>query len=291
MLHTIENEQLAVTVSELGAELQSILGADGTQYLWQGDPKYWKDRALNIFPYVARLTQGSYDLDGQRFHMNIHGFAWTSRFQLESQEPERLVFLLTDNADTYKAYPRRFQLRIIYTLTENRLDITYSVRNADTRIMYFGIGGHPGFNVPLKQGLRFSDYTLRFEEPCRPTRVGFTQQCYLSGEDTPYPLEQDRLIPLEHSLFDEDAIVLRQMSRRVTLETQKDSHAVVVDYPQLAYLGIWHAPKTDAPYVCIEPWSSLPSKQDRVAVLEQQEDLLSLQPGEETEIRWSITLY
>ena len=75
MLHTIGNQYLTVTVSEMGAELQSILGNDGTQYLWQGDPAYWKDRALNIFPYVARLTQGRYVIDGEEYAMPIHGFA------------------------------------------------------------------------------------------------------------------------------------------------------------------------------------------------------------------------
>lgn len=40
MLHTICNEQLSVCVQEKGAELQSILGCDGTQYLWQGAPQY-----------------------------------------------------------------------------------------------------------------------------------------------------------------------------------------------------------------------------------------------------------
>ena len=28
--------------------------------------------------------------------------------------------------------------------------------------MYFGLGGHPGFNVPLEAGLSFEDYCLEF---------------------------------------------------------------------------------------------------------------------------------
>lgn len=64
MLYSIETAALRVCVSDLGAELQSILAADGTEYLWQGDPAYWKDRAPTIFPYVARLTDGVYELDG-----------------------------------------------------------------------------------------------------------------------------------------------------------------------------------------------------------------------------------
>jgi hypothetical protein len=49
-----------------------------------------------------------------------------------------------------------------------------------------------------------------------------------------------------------------------------------VEFPQMPYVGFWHWPKAEVPYVCIEPWSSLPSRKDRVEDLEQQENLLSL---------------
>ena len=37
MLYTLKNEYLTVTVSDRGAELQSVRRADGREYLWQGD--------------------------------------------------------------------------------------------------------------------------------------------------------------------------------------------------------------------------------------------------------------
>ena len=43
-----------------------------------------------------------------------------------------------------------------------------------------------------------------------------------------------------------------------------------------ALFGIWHMPHTDAPYVCIEPWSSLPSRKGVVEDLETQENLQAL---------------
>ena len=43
---------------------------------------------------------------------------------------------------------------------------------------------------------------------------------------------------------------------------------ICVTYPNMTYLGIWHMPKTDAPYICIEPWSSLPSRKNVVEDLE-----------------------
>lgn len=290
MLHTIQNGRMRVTADSLGAQLWSILGHDAAEYLWQGDQKYWADRALTIFPYVARLWQGKYELDGQVRSMPIHGFAPGSEFALAEKTDTQMVFELSDSGETFARYPRRFSFRVTYALCENTLAVTYEVINRDERTMHFGLGGHPGFNVPLEEGRAFEDYRLRFSAPCEPVRVGFTPDCFVSGEDKLYPLEDGTTLPLRHDLFDDDAIVLRAMAREVTLEDKAGGHFVKISYPDMPYLGIWHWPKTDAPYVCIEPWRSLPSRHGRMAVLEEQEDLVHLPAGETYQNRWTIEI-
>ena len=290
MFCTIKNKFLSVTVAAKGAELQSIRDASGTEYLWQGDPAYWSGRALNLFPYVARLSDGKYLLDGNQYEMGIHGFAPYSVFSLVKQEPERMVWELTDNTEVYQQYPRHFAFRIMYNLHANCLDVTFEVENKDDRVMYFGLGGHPGFNVPLVPGVSFDEYRLRFHEKCRPRRVGFTKNKLRSGNDVPFVLKDGNILPLRHALFDEDAIVLKEMARKITLETDKDAHSVTVTYPDMPYLGIWHCPHSDAPYVCIEPWCSLPSCDGEIATFEKQTDLLRVEPGECYKNHWSIQI-
>lgn len=290
MLHVIENAYLSVTASEQGAELQSIRTMDGTEYLWQGDHAYWSDRAPNLFPYVARLWQGSYMLDGDAHQMAIHGFAPYSRFVLVQKSEERMVFELRSSGETYAQYPRDFVFRIIYALEESTLCVTFEVVNRDERTMYFGLGGHPGFNVPLEEGKTFEDYQLRFGNACNPVRVGFSEDCFLNDQDIPFPLEDGMTLPLRHDLFDEDAIVLRNMAREVTLCTSDSSHSVTVSFPDMPYLGIWHWPKTDAPYVCIEPWVSLPSHKGKIAVLEEQKDMIRLESGKTYRNTWTIQI-
>ena len=91
MRYTVENEFLRVEVDSLGAELASVVDkASGAEMLWQGDPAYWPDRALNLFPYVARLTEGSYYLDGRLHRMEIHGIAPYRRFRLAEQRDDVL---------------------------------------------------------------------------------------------------------------------------------------------------------------------------------------------------------
>lgn len=290
MDHIIRNEALAVTVSERGAQLRSILGAGGTEYLWQGDPKYWSGRDLTLFPFVARLTGGSYSLDGRSYRLPIHGFAPRRDFTAVENSGTRLVMELPSDAETRAQYPREFTLRVIYGLSGGVLGVTYEVVNRDNRTMLFGLGGHPGFNVPLTKGLRFEDYRLRFPADCRPVRVGFTPDCFVSGEDTPWPLEDGGSIPLSHSLFDDDAIVLRDTCREVTLESPLDGRSVTVAFPQMPYLGLWHMPKTDAPYVCIEPWLSLPASAGAITVFENRSDLARVEPGETYRNQWSIAV-
>lgn len=71
--------------------------------------------------------------------------------------------------------------------------------------------------IPLAKGTAFEDYELHFSHACQPDRVGFTEACFLNDHDTRYPLENGTTIKLRHDLFDDDAIVLKNMARRVTL--------------------------------------------------------------------------
>lgn len=290
MLHTIRNKYLTVSVSEKGAELQSIRSIEGIEYLWQGDPAYWSDRSLNIFPYVARLNNGSYFLDGVRHHMQIHGIAPYRDFQCVSNNGKSMTFQLVADSQTYISYPRIFSFSIKYTLNQNVLEIQYEVENRDQKDMYFGLGGHPGFNVPLSPDLQFSDYYLKFGTPCEPVQIGFTEECYRSGTDMSFPMKDGQILPLCHELFDQDAIVLRDVSRAVTLACDCNSHSVTVTFPDMPFLGLWHWPKTDAPYICIEPWCSLPSCAGQETVFENQADLIKLAPSECYINNWTIEI-
>ena len=289
MLITIQNGTLSLTVDTLGAQMMSIK-RHGTEYLWQGDSKYWSDRAPILFPFIARLTNNSYTLNGKLYPMTIHGFANASEFAVAEQTEDTLVLELAANKKTLAQYPFDFIFRVIFRLEGDTLKTTYHVENRSDSTMPFGIGGHPGFKVPVGENEKFEDYYLEFSQVCHPDRVGFTPQVYLSGHDEAYPLEEGKRISLSHNLFDEDAIILKNMAREVSLRSKASGHAVTVSYPKMPYLGIWHWPHTDAPYVCIEPWSSLPSRQDVVEEFTCKSDLVQLESGKVYDNTWTITL-
>lgn len=290
MLHTIQNGCLKVEINAHGAELHSIQTADGTEYLWQGDPAVWKGQAPNIFPYVARMTEGKYTYGGKEYSMKIHGFINAVELAVEENTGERITFRYDSKEETLAQYPFPFTYRITYALDGHTLSVTSQVDNRGEKRMYFGIGGHPGFNVPLEDGLSFEDYCLEFSQKSQPSRVGFTPACFLNGQETRYPLKDGRQIPLRHDLFDDDAIVLKHADHCVTLRSEKGRRAVRVTYPDFNVIGFWHMPKMAAPYVCIEPWSSLPSRDGIVEDFAQQADLVAVNGKETYRNTWTIEI-
>lgn len=290
MFVTIKNENLCLTIDSFGAQMYELTSKSGAQYLWNGDKAYWKDRAPILFPFIGRLTSNSYKLDGITFPMGIHGFASSCEFSVVTVSSDSVQFKLSSNEVTLKQYPIEFDFFVKYSITDWTVNIQFSVDNRSKRIMPFAVGGHPGFRVPMEEGMNFEDYAIRFSVPCTPDRVGFSEDVFVNGNDSRFPLESDAVLHLRHNLFDNDAIVLKNMARQVCLYSDKTPKAITVSFPDMPYLGLWHMPKTDASYICIEPWSSLPARQNIVEEFCCKSDMIMLPSGCHYDNHWSIAI-
>ncbi|MDR1321765.1 MAG: aldose 1-epimerase family protein [Gracilibacteraceae bacterium] len=279
---------LKLRVSELGAEMLSLRFA-GKELLWQGDEAFWRDRAPNLFPYIGRLSRGMYTYKGKTYRLDIHGFAKDSLMTPIRREESSICFRFESDAESLSGYPFPFVYNVCYGLSEGRLSVRYLVENTGESAMYFGIGGHPGFGLPMDKGLIFEDYYLEFSESCFPRRILFSDERFVLGTEE-FPLARGRRLPLDHRLFDRDAIVLKSGSGAVALQSDKGSLWLELDYSGFPYLGIWHTPGADAPFVCLEPWSSLPSRQGLIEEITEQPGLVALRKGEMYENEWHITI-
>ena len=311
MIYTLRNSEMEVQVSSKGGELVSMKDADQTEYIWSGDATYWKRHAPQLFPCIGRLTNNQYRMDGALHEMGQHGFLRDYELtKVESEEQAgaetvrdaagqagakaetvtSLHLQLQSDTSTRQLYDRDWTVDIFYSLCGKTLSVRFQVRNCDTRTMRFGYGIHPGFNVPLNPALRFEDYRLDFHEVSTPKQMELTERYTISGRMHDYALAEGRYLPLQHSLFDHDAIILKDMPHTVTLGSQKDEKKVTVTFPDMPYLGIWHAPETDAPFVCIEPWSSLPSTDSVIDEFETKPDFITVEPEETYMNSWSISI-
>ena len=272
-MERIENGFLSVTVSETGAELMSICSSDGREYLWQGDASFWKRRAPLLFPFVGRHEGGVYAYKGRVYGMPCHGFAPVSLFSVSGNSGESVTLMLKSDGNTKAIYPFDFSLAVRYALSGNVLKETVTVCNEGDDVMIYGIGWHPGFNVP---GC-FDSARISFPEAGDVKRRVFSPAALDAGADVPFALEEGN-VHLRHDLFDDDAVVLSETGGRAVL-TCADGCRVELRY-STPYLGLWHTTGKEAPFVCIEPWETLPGRDGEREDISRRDDLLRLGAGE-----------
>ncbi|MCU0395236.1 MAG: aldose 1-epimerase family protein [Chitinophagaceae bacterium] len=284
----LENEHLKASFSAKGAELQALLHSNGISYLWGGDARWWGKHSPVLFPVVGSLRNDSYRYQGKTYRLPRHGFARDREFTFESLSAAEGVFTLSSDEETLQVYPFPFILQLHYLLDQHTLFCTYRVLNTGTDTLYFSVGGHPAFAVPLEPGLAYQDYYLQFEreEPL----LRYKLQDGLISEVTERVEAPGGYLPLKPELFYEDAIVLKHLqSRLVSLRSERSEHGLNFDFGGFPYLGIWAA--RDAPFVCIEPWCGHADTVAHNQELTQKPGMESLEAGGRWERTWSMTCF
>ncbi len=292
MIYTIENQKIKVDVCDLGAEIQSIYGkTNAHEYLWQANVEgLWQKRATVLFPICGRLFEGKYLYQGKEYEMPIHGFAKLYAFKVASQTADKIVFELTENEETLKMYPFKFKFTVTYSLDEASVRTAFKVENTGNSDLPFSVGGHPGFALPFENELDFTDHYVEFEQAKKRTRLDMSKSCLFLGSESPYPLENDKIIRLNHALFSADAIFLSANTGAVTLKSDKSDKFVKVTYNDMTHVGFWQTFGDNTNFVCIEPWRGVPADDGKTDDFANKREFIHLKDGESYSTYFDISV-
>ena len=286
---SIENDFLKISATTKGAELDSIFHKQQQlEYLWSGDPAFWGKKSPVLFPIVGTLRENKYLYEGNEYSLSRHGFARDREFVLEQESPNELTFLLKSDDQSKEVYPFDFEFRVSYSLQRNALHVTYDVRNTGENEMFFSVGGHPAFKVPLVEGTSYEDYFLEFEQEETAKRHLLNADGLLeSSEDF---LRGSNKINLSKELFSRDAIVLNQIhSGMVSLLSEKTEHGLNFYFDGFPFLGFWAA--KDADFLCIEPWCGVSDSINHSRQLMNKEGIICLKPHKTFTAVWSVECF
>lgn len=256
MLISIQNENVSAAIETRGAELVSFKSDDGFEHIWQGDPKYWGGHAPVLFPIVGALRSGRTRIKGEWFEMNRHGFARSQEFEVVRKEEDSVTLSIAANEASRAQYPFEFRFTVTYSLTGSSITTAFKVENTGDEPLPFCVGGHPGFNLPIAPDEVFEDYDIVFDKPetqkCPEIDL---RECLIDFDKVTYTLNDEQVIPLQHSLFYRDALVFSDLnSTYVSLKSRKSGRGVMMEFSGFSMLGIWSA-ANDGPYVALEPWT------------------------------------
>lgn len=285
----IQNEFLKVGINSQGAELANIQDTQGIEYMWKADPQFWGRHSSILFPYIGKVFNDKYRIGNQTFEGKQHGFARNTLFENIHLEKTQAHFQLKHNAATLKAYPYKFCLNVKYVLIKNQIQIIYEVENLDDQTIYFSLGAHPAFTVPLHENEKRADYTLEFNKDEWVESLLITDG-YLNGNSRDV-FDGKNCIPITDNLFDYDALIFKNMeSNQVSLVNAQGKKIWTFDYSRFSYLGIW-SKNEKSPFVCIEPWMGVADKLDADWDFREKEGVVALEVGKKFQCVHGVTIH
>ena len=279
---SISCDSLTASIDTMGAQLMSLQKGE-SEYLWQGDANWWPRRAPILFPIVGVLKNSKAESAEGTISLARHGLARLNQFEVVEQSDSSVTLQLKSTEETRKSYPYDFELRLIFSVSDDTLTQTYEVTNRGNVVLPFTLGAHPAFNIPVPgvEAASLDQYSLLFTRSWTSFGPSITDEG-LCDYATPQKLIVDSdTLPLSWELIDREKTITFEdvPDRRITLtanaETSSETHGIQMDFEGFDYLGIWSA-APGCPFVALEPWCGIADTVDTDGVFEHKPGIICL---------------
>lgn len=270
----IGNQDLAVEVSSLGAEMQALTTSDGRSWLWTGDAAFWTGRSPILFPIVGKAPDDKIAIDGTIYPMAQHGFARRSEFALAASTATMCRYELIASEATRAVYPFDFQLAVVHAVDGRALTVTAEVTNRDQKPMPFGLGFHSAFAWPLP-GAAGRNHIVTLDNKGEPGLVRLAGGL-INPAPLPSPFDAGRLV-LDHAMFEQDAMIFPSGAGEGLSYGAEGGPAMQFHFENLPNLALWTKP--GAPFLCIEPWHGTAAEAGASRELSARPSTTILAPG------------
>lgn len=281
MQFLIKHNKNSAVISSLGAELVSF-SKNETNYIWTVDNLFWNKTSPVLFPIVGKLQNDTYSLNGKEYNLPRHGFARDFEFDLIEKNENSLIFSFTQNEKTIRLFPFNFELQIAYLLNDDKLEISYLIKNNSDVTMPFSIGAHPAIAI----NTTINKYAIEFGNCQKLTCHNLNNQLF-DGTTNDIILN-DHKLPLSYSLFEKDAIVIKDFECKNLIIFENGIPYLKFDLGNFPDLGIWT--KQDAPFLCIEPWFGYADSQNTSVDFLNKEGIQILEPNKIFKSYFSIEI-
>lgn len=147
---TLKQQDLtACIVPEKGGTLVQLT-KNGMDFLYRDEenlrsPERPRCGVPFLFPMFGRLKDETYTWEGKSYHMGIHGFGHTSRWEVAKQAEDFALLVLESSPETWAQYPFDFRLEMAYQLTADTLEIGLKFENTGIVPLPYNYGFHPYF--------------------------------------------------------------------------------------------------------------------------------------------------
>ena len=286
-----------ILTSNFGAELQSFK-VNGEEKIHQGEEcvnengkPYWDRRFEILFPTVGKCINNQTILNGKIYQTQLDGFAKNLEFEPITKLDNYHSYIFKSEKKLFEKYPYEFSFIVTYRVDNNKLTTKYKIVNENEFDMPFGIGSRPALKIDNEE-LEKGNYYFEFDQPedkvhflrLRDGLVGveFARNIQVIGK---------RRIPLNSNVFNNDAFIIKGMkTNKISLKNKMTNQTIfTMDFTGFPYLAVFG--KKNAPFICLEPWVSMPDSVNGNGVFRQKNDIILLPAKKEFECKYSIEFF
>ena len=236
--------------------------------MYAGSPLLFPMVSFNHLPGAEH----HYEWRGEKYPLPQHGFARRSKWKVVKVSETSVSLELSSTEQTRRLFPFGFRHRVTYTLQGHRLHFRQLIENTSNRVMPFSTGIHPYFPAPILPGGKRSDCFAELPASRKVTQF----KNWESWTASPFaaqklPISED----FSGTMFLTD--LEKQEASFVDLEAGLRIRLNFEEAPQHRFLALWSS-STDAPFICMEPWTALPNSFSRA-----ETELILLDPGQKFE--------
>jgi len=274
LIYDIKNEKEGswITIIPERGGIITSLGIDNKEILYLDEKSLKNEESIRggvpiLFPICGRLTEAKYELKGNIYQMQIHGFARILNWEvidLKLSEKMEMKLRTSSDGNTKKIYPFDFELIFTYILDGNKLTIKQEYINKSEEVMPIYTGFHPYFKVGDKEKLQYQLDCTKYLNDSDMSISDYNGRLDMSGEPGSKILLDMNSTKL--SFFDPD------LGREIKMEYGEN----------FKYIVVWTLQGKD--FLCVEPWMALPD------AFNTKEGLEYIEPGKTLKESVSFTV-
>lgn len=270
---SVENTRFQLKIDALGGELNSLWDKKlQCEWIWQPKHDVWDRSAIQLFPVVGRLIHGGLWQGNKFFTLPNHGFLQDQPFVCTEKQPAVLVLEAAASTATLAYWPWRWRIVVSFELTNDGLIFHQKVINEDSESLWFSIGWHPGFALPLAEQ---AGWKVRFSN-------GTVNGPYFTRERTlaiPALLTETDTFILTDTSFCNGAIYFgNSQNQHIQVCSPEERTVVEMDTGEHDWLALWSVP--GANLLCIEPLSGTTDAPDFDGLINHRRGIQQLAPGQ-----------
>lgn len=270
-MYTIENNYLKVSITTKGGSLTSIYDKRlNKELLYQPIEGSWQSQDIVIFPFIAKIKNDTYTIDNKPYVMQKHGLLRYRELNLINKTKDSITLGKVSDNDTLKEYPYKFDFKVNYTLINNTLKLTYTVRNIDSKSIYYSLGGHPAYQIKgklINNIYEFDNAYITFNKKINLNRYVLNEDgSLITGiENIGY---KDR-IDITKSLLKKVKTLILDATEIDYVELHNDNDVIKFNINNAKTLAIWTM-YDNGNYICVEPWWGIPDYENPILELKDK---------------------